>query len=221
VGTGAAAISGKPLTRVEVHGKNLFYFFGGQLQNGSGNNGGIGSIAATGEPVLPPGDDPLAAGSIEVSSDDEDDDTTAAAAQSPLQVRGATGLMGKPDKQQQHERPLSPHTPAAARPASQRQMSSSARSRRSSTTLPAESPSDRSLLVMVGGAATAVLQPPPSLAVGSQSTLSAAAEQGTGNDDGSSNGCDDDVTVMHIHFGMAGAFKTASLPGPEPTSTTR
>lgn len=27
--------------------------------------------------------------------------------------------------------------------------------------------------------------------------------------------------VVHIHFGMSGAFKTASLPGPEPTDTTR
>lgn len=26
--TGAAAISGKPLQRIEVHGKNLFYFWG-------------------------------------------------------------------------------------------------------------------------------------------------------------------------------------------------
>lgn len=26
---------------------------------------------------------------------------------------------------------------------------------------------------------------------------------------------------MHIHFGMSGAFRTASLPGPEPTPTTR
>ena len=29
------------------------------------------------------------------------------------------------------------------------------------------------------------------------------------------------VVVVHIHFGMAGAFKTCSLPGPEPTDTTR
>lgn len=27
---GAAAINGKPLQRVEVHGKNLFYFFGNE-----------------------------------------------------------------------------------------------------------------------------------------------------------------------------------------------
>lgn len=26
--TGAAAIDGQPLQRIEVHGKNLFYFFG-------------------------------------------------------------------------------------------------------------------------------------------------------------------------------------------------
>jgi hypothetical protein len=29
------------------------------------------------------------------------------------------------------------------------------------------------------------------------------------------------VVVVHIHFGMSGAFRTASLPGPEPTPTTR
>ncbi|KAK9868369.1 hypothetical protein WJX84_004801 [Apatococcus fuscideae] len=29
------------------------------------------------------------------------------------------------------------------------------------------------------------------------------------------------VVVMHIHFGMSGAFKTLSLPGPEPRETTR
>eukprot|EP00775_Hariotina_reticulata_P002486 gene2486-2789_t len=114
---GAAAISGKLLTRVEVHGKNLFYFFGGHLEHGSGSNGGIGRSGATGGHVLPPGDDPLAAGSIEVSSDDADDDdedTTAAPTQSLMQVQ-----------------------------------------------------------------------------------------------------------VVHIHFGMSGAFRTASLPGPEPTPTTR
>ena len=27
--------------------------------------------------------------------------------------------------------------------------------------------------------------------------------------------------VVHIHFGMSGAFRTMSLPGPEPTETTR
>jgi hypothetical protein len=27
--------------------------------------------------------------------------------------------------------------------------------------------------------------------------------------------------IVHIHFGMSGAFRTASLPGPEPTPTTR
>lgn len=27
--------------------------------------------------------------------------------------------------------------------------------------------------------------------------------------------------VVHIHFGMSGAFKTMTLPGPEPTDTTR
>lgn len=30
---GAAAINGKPLQRVEVHGKNLFYFFGNEGAN--------------------------------------------------------------------------------------------------------------------------------------------------------------------------------------------
>ncbi len=29
------------------------------------------------------------------------------------------------------------------------------------------------------------------------------------------------VVVMHVHFGMSGAFKTMSLPGPDPTETTR
>jgi hypothetical protein len=27
--------------------------------------------------------------------------------------------------------------------------------------------------------------------------------------------------VLHIHFGMSGAFRTTSLPGPEPRETTR
>ena len=27
--------------------------------------------------------------------------------------------------------------------------------------------------------------------------------------------------VVHIHFGMSGAFKTMTLPGPEATDTTR
>lgn len=27
--------------------------------------------------------------------------------------------------------------------------------------------------------------------------------------------------VVHIHFGMSGAFKVVSMPGPEPTETTR
>lgn len=27
--------------------------------------------------------------------------------------------------------------------------------------------------------------------------------------------------VVHIHFGMSGAFKTMTLPGPDPTDTTR
>lgn len=27
--------------------------------------------------------------------------------------------------------------------------------------------------------------------------------------------------IVHIHFGMSGAFKTMTLPGPEPTDTTR
>lgn len=30
-----------------------------------------------------------------------------------------------------------------------------------------------------------------------------------------------DPVVMHFHFGMSGAFRTMSLPGPEPTETTR
>ena len=29
------------------------------------------------------------------------------------------------------------------------------------------------------------------------------------------------LVVMHVHFGMSGAFKTLSLPGPEPRETTR
>jgi hypothetical protein len=27
--------------------------------------------------------------------------------------------------------------------------------------------------------------------------------------------------VVHVHFGMSGAFRTSLLPGPEPTPTTR
>lgn len=34
-------------------------------------------------------------------------------------------------------------------------------------------------------------------------------------------GEDSDPKVVHIHFGMSGAFKTMTLPGPEPTDTTR
>lgn len=34
-------------------------------------------------------------------------------------------------------------------------------------------------------------------------------------------GSKDDPVVMHFHFGMSGAFRTMSLPGPEPTETTR
>ncbi len=32
---------------------------------------------------------------------------------------------------------------------------------------------------------------------------------------------DSAAVVMHIHFGMSGAFKTVALPGPEPKETTR
>ena len=32
---------------------------------------------------------------------------------------------------------------------------------------------------------------------------------------------DEPATVMHVHFGMSGQFKTSSLPGPEPTPNTR
>ena len=38
---------------------------------------------------------------------------------------------------------------------------------------------------------------------------------------GGSSAMDAGVVVCHIHFGMAGQFKTTSLPGPEPTKTTR
>ncbi|KAK9845072.1 hypothetical protein WJX74_010237 [Apatococcus lobatus] len=31
----------------------------------------------------------------------------------------------------------------------------------------------------------------------------------------------EELVVMHVHFGMSGAFKTLSLPGPEPRETTR
>lgn len=34
-------------------------------------------------------------------------------------------------------------------------------------------------------------------------------------------GDDKSPQVVHIHFGMSGAFKTMTLPGPEPTETTR
>ncbi len=34
-------------------------------------------------------------------------------------------------------------------------------------------------------------------------------------------GSKDDPVVMHFHFGMSGAFRTMSLPGPDPTETTR
>ena len=34
-------------------------------------------------------------------------------------------------------------------------------------------------------------------------------------------GDDTSPQVVHIHFGMSGAFKTMALPGPEPTETTR
>ena len=34
-------------------------------------------------------------------------------------------------------------------------------------------------------------------------------------------GEESDPKVVHIHFGMSGAFKTMTLPGPEPTDTTR
>lgn len=42
----------------------------------------------------------------------------------------------------------------------------------------------------------------------------------SGSNGGSSDGSSD-VVVVHIHFGMSGAFRTASLPGPDPTPTTR
>jgi hypothetical protein len=47
---------------------------------------------------------------------------------------------------------------------------------------------------------------------------------GQANSSGSNGGSSDgssDVVVVHIHFGMSGAFRTASLPGPDPTPTTR
>ncbi|WIA08100.1 hypothetical protein OEZ85_007563 [Tetradesmus obliquus] len=45
---GAAAITGKVLSRIEVHGKNLFYFFSGSSSGSNGSGPGSSSAAAAG-----------------------------------------------------------------------------------------------------------------------------------------------------------------------------
>ncbi|GLI68206.1 hypothetical protein VaNZ11_012540 [Volvox africanus] len=52
------------------------------------------------------------------------------------------------------------------------------------------------------------------------SSSPASSPNAAAADGGSGVGCDDTV-VMHVHFGMSGAFRTMSLPGPPPTETTR
>jgi hypothetical protein len=54
-------------------------------------------------------------------------------------------------------------------------------------------------------------------------TSSAAGVTGTAPNSSSRSGSsnDDDTVVVHIHFGMSGAFRTSLLPGPEATPTTR
>lgn len=80
-----------------------------------------------------------------------------------------------------------------------------------------------------GGAAGRSPQSPPSPPRQQASPLRSASNSGSGSSqEGSSQAASDGpsdaaagVVVMHVHFGMSGAFKTMSLPGPDPTETTR
>jgi hypothetical protein len=143
---GAAAISGKVLRDIQVHGKNLFYFFSGRdADGGSGSTAGGDRAPLS---LAPEDVDPLA--------EPEDADT---------EFGGNGGTAASPQ--------------AAAR----RQASGSP--------LSAPGTPGQGLLGSLGAAASAA---------------AAAAE---------------DAVVVHIHFGMSGAFRTALLPGPEATPTTR
>ncbi|KAF6253547.1 hypothetical protein COO60DRAFT_1643042 [Scenedesmus sp. NREL 46B-D3] len=125
---GAAAITGKALNRIEVHGKNLFYFFAGSSSGSSGSAPGSNTAAAGTTPPPPPA---AAGGPVVLSPEDED--------------------------------PLAEACRQAAASA------------------------DPAWLAAAAAAA--------------------ALMRGT--------------VVVHVHFGMSGAFRTSLLPGPDPTPTTR
>ncbi|WIA28170.1 hypothetical protein OEZ86_010738 [Tetradesmus obliquus] len=69
---GAAAITGKVLSRIEVHGKNLFYFFTGSSSGSNGSGPGSSSAAAAGTTPPPAAAAAAAAGQAVLSPEDED-----------------------------------------------------------------------------------------------------------------------------------------------------
>ncbi|GLC40886.1 bubble DNA binding [Pleodorina starrii] len=137
---GAAAINAKPLQRIEVHGKNLFYFF------------------------------------------------------SPAPVN--VNVVAAPDPS---------NTPA-------------------STTSPSPSPSSPSPSSGSGGSGGSG---GGDVDIDDRRAGRAGRAGGSGSGGGGGGGggdgpdADGSVVVMHVHFGMSGAFRTMSLPGPPPTDTTR
>jgi hypothetical protein len=176
---GAAAITGKLLNRIEVHGKNLFYFFGG-----SPTPQPAAQQRQLALPLLQPVDeDPLQPGAWDSDSEGRAPDSAAAAA--------AAGS------------PVTPSKPLLASVGSAAAAALSSRRRTRSPTAAPPAPATSGNLPAAAAAAT--------------STAAAAAGGGA-----SSGGVDDsDVVVVHIHFGMSGAFRTSSMPGPDPTPTTR
>ncbi|PNW80067.1 hypothetical protein CHLRE_08g376500v5 [Chlamydomonas reinhardtii] len=151
---GAALINAKPLTRIEVHGKNLFYFFGGDVPQQQQQQQPLRpEVVGTPEAAV------AAAAAVAA--------TTAATPDAPRRAsRAAAAASG------------SPASAAAAAAKSKGKRGRAAKEDEAEA---------------AGGAA-------------------AAAEAGPAGGE---------VVVMHVHFGMSGAFRTMELPGLPPTDTTR
>ncbi|KAG2430005.1 hypothetical protein HYH02_013833 [Chlamydomonas schloesseri] len=156
---GAAAINAKPLMRIEVHGKNLFYFFGG---------GDIPQNQQQQQPLQP-----------EVVG-------TPVAAVAAAAAAAAT-TAATPDAPRRPSRAAAAAAAAAGEPAPAAASAAKGKGK-----------GKRGLAAKEGAEEAAAV------------AAAVAEEEGGG-----------DVVVMHVHFGMSGAFRTMELPGLPPTDTTR
>jgi hypothetical protein len=221
---GAAAITGKVLSRIEIHGKNLFYFFSGSSGSNGSGPGSSNTAAAAGN--LPPSAAATAGDPVVLSPEDEDPLAEPGELHSG-ELHATTEVHREDDDVALPFSPVSPMTPGKRQAAGVTNAFAAAAAA-------AGTPQQSGLLAAVGravtsAAAAAAAAGPSTPAIvrsrrqlaNQQPAAATAAPTDLASTVGNGSSGDDDTVVVHVHFGMSGAFRTSLLPGPDATPTTR